>query len=146
MTNEDKETGFISHLAELRKRLINSFIFLIIFFIGCYFFAEHLYGFLVEPYAKAVKDDSTDRRSTALISSAELLASAERICDAWRRIFMAHADCFSSSAVPKVKVAHEQRKDHVDPEKFLTTASTQCNAENFIGKDSSMRWIAQDTS
>ena len=32
MTNDDKDTGFISHLAELRKRLIHSFIFLIIFF------------------------------------------------------------------------------------------------------------------
>jgi len=62
MNNEDKEAGFISHLAELRKRLINSFIFLIVFFIGCYFFAEHIYGFLVEPYAKAVKDDGSARR------------------------------------------------------------------------------------
>ena len=62
MTNEDKEGGFISHLTELRKRLIHSFIFLIIFFIGCYFFAEHIYGFLVEPFAKAVKDDGSDRR------------------------------------------------------------------------------------
>ena len=55
MSHDENETGFISHLTELRKRLINSFIFLIIFFIGCYFFAEHLYGFLVEPFAKAVK-------------------------------------------------------------------------------------------
>jgi sec-independent protein translocase protein TatC len=62
MNNEDKGSGFISHLTELRKRLINIFIFLIIFFIVCYFFAEHLYGFLVEPYAKAVKNDGTDRR------------------------------------------------------------------------------------
>jgi len=62
MSNEDNDTGFISHLAELRKRLIHSFIFLIIFFIGCYFFSEHLYGFLVEPYAKAVRDDGIERR------------------------------------------------------------------------------------
>ena len=62
MSHDDKESGFISHLAELRKRLINSFIFLIIFFIGCYFFAENLYGFLVEPFAQAVKDDGSDRR------------------------------------------------------------------------------------
>ena len=60
--NEEKNAGFISHLAELRKRLIHSFIFLIIFFIACYFFAEHLYGFLVDPYAKAVKDDDINRR------------------------------------------------------------------------------------
>ncbi len=61
-TKDDHDNGFISHLTELRKRLINSFIFLIIFFIGCYFFAESLYGFLVEPFAKAVKDDGTNRR------------------------------------------------------------------------------------
>ena len=62
MSQNDKEGGFVSHLAELRKRLIHSFIFLIVFFIGCYFFAEHLYGFLVDPFAQAVKDDGTDRR------------------------------------------------------------------------------------
>ena len=62
MNNDEKEGGFVSHLAELRKRLIHSFIFLIIFFAGCYFFAEHLYGFLVEPFANAVKNDGSDRR------------------------------------------------------------------------------------
>ena len=62
MRNEDQESGFISHLAELRKRLIHSFFFLIIFFVFCYLFAEHLYGFLVDPYAQAVKDDGTNRR------------------------------------------------------------------------------------
>ena len=62
MGNEDQDNGFISHLAELRKRLIHSFIFLMIFFVGCYVFAEYLYGFLVEPYAQAVKNDEVDRR------------------------------------------------------------------------------------
>ena len=45
MYNDDQDRGFVSHLAELRKRLIHSFIFLIIFFIGCYIFADHLSGF-----------------------------------------------------------------------------------------------------
>ena len=62
MTKSENEGGFVSHLTELRKRLIHSFIFLFIFFISCYFFSEHLYGFLVEPYAQAVKDNGTDRR------------------------------------------------------------------------------------
>ena len=62
MTKNDKEGGFVSHISELRSRLINSFIFLFIFFIFCYFFAEYLYGFLVEPYAQAVKEDSVNRR------------------------------------------------------------------------------------
>ena len=62
MTKNDKEGGFISHITELRTRLIHSFIFLFVFFIFCYFFAEYLYGFLVEPYAQAVKNDSIQRR------------------------------------------------------------------------------------
>ena len=62
MTHDENEGGFISHLTELRKRLIHSFIFLIIFFIVCYFFAESIYGFLVEPFAKAARDDGSDRR------------------------------------------------------------------------------------
>ena len=62
MTKNDNEGGFISHLVELRKRLIHSFIFLFVFFIVCYFFAEYLYGFLVEPYSNAVKNDEVERR------------------------------------------------------------------------------------
>ena len=63
MSDVDKnESGFISHLTELRKRLINSFICLIILFILCYLFSEHIYGFLVNPFAEAVKNDDVERR------------------------------------------------------------------------------------
>ncbi len=62
MTNSDNENSFISHLVELRKRLIHSFIFLFIFFIVSYYFAEYIYGFLVEPYSNAVKNDGFERR------------------------------------------------------------------------------------
>ncbi len=57
-----KQGSFVEHLTELRSRLINSFIYLFICFVICYFFAENIYGFLVEPYAQAVKDDETNRR------------------------------------------------------------------------------------
>ena len=57
-----KETSFVSHLTELRKRLIHSLIFIFIIFIIGYIFAENIYNFLVEPYAKAVKNDGIDRR------------------------------------------------------------------------------------
>ena len=59
--NETKE-GFVSHLIELRQRLIHTFIFLFIFFIVCYFFAENIYNFLLAPYADAVKGDGLNRR------------------------------------------------------------------------------------
>jgi|TARA_B100000953_G_scaffold221990_1_gene183757 sec-independent protein translocase protein TatC len=62
MTQNEDKTGFISHLAELRKRLIHCLIFLFTIFVICYFFSEYIYGFLVEPYSSAVKDDGTERR------------------------------------------------------------------------------------
>jgi|TARA_B100001971_G_C18067190_1_gene471098 sec-independent protein translocase protein TatC len=57
-----EKSSLISHLVELRQRLINSFIFLFSFFIICYFFSEEIYSFLVQPYADAVKNDNINRR------------------------------------------------------------------------------------
>ena len=60
--NKKNDTGFVGHLIELRQRLINSLIFLSILFVICYYFSEHIYGFLVDPYAQAVKNDDIERR------------------------------------------------------------------------------------
>ena len=62
--NDEKlnQTTFIEHLTELRSRLVKAIIYLFIFFIICYFFAEDIYSFLVKPYAEAVKDDEVNRR------------------------------------------------------------------------------------
>jgi len=57
-----KQASFVDHLSELRSRLKKSLIYFFIFFIICYIFAENIYGFLVEPYADAVKDDELNRR------------------------------------------------------------------------------------
>ena len=62
MSENNYETGFISHLTELRKRLINTLIFLLGLFIICYIFSDYIYGFLVEPYANAVREDGINRR------------------------------------------------------------------------------------
>ena len=59
MTNDN---SFTSHFIELRSRLLNSLIFIFIIFIISYIFADHIYAFLVEPYAKVVKEDDTSRR------------------------------------------------------------------------------------
>jgi sec-independent protein translocase protein TatC len=57
-----KQSSFIEHLIELRSRLIKSIVYLFIFFIICYYFAENIYSFLLSPYADAVKDDPNSRR------------------------------------------------------------------------------------
>ena len=54
--------SFTSHFIELSSRPLNSLIFVFIVFIISYIFAEHIYSFLVEPYANAVKDDQISRR------------------------------------------------------------------------------------
>jgi sec-independent protein translocase protein TatC len=54
--------SFTSHFVELRSRLIKSILFILIIFIVSYTFADHIYSFLVEPYANAVKDDPVSRR------------------------------------------------------------------------------------
>ena len=59
MTNSN---SFTSHFVELRSRLLNSIIFILVIFIISYIFAEQIYNFLVEPYANAVKDDENSRR------------------------------------------------------------------------------------
>ena len=59
MTNSN---SFTSHFVELRSRLLNSLIFILVIFIISYIFAEQIYNFLVEPYADAVKDDQNSRR------------------------------------------------------------------------------------
>ena len=63
MNEEDnKQTSFVGHLTELRSRLVKSIVYLFIFFVVCYFFAENIYNFLLTPYADAVRDDPINRR------------------------------------------------------------------------------------
>ena len=54
--------SFTSHFVELRSRLIKSIVFIFFIFVLSYTFAEHIYTFLVNPYAEAVKNDPTSRR------------------------------------------------------------------------------------
>ena len=64
MNNKTKEESgsFISHLVELRSRLIKSFLFLLIAFVISYIFSEEIYNFLVKPYSSAVIENNLDRR------------------------------------------------------------------------------------
>jgi len=63
MKNDNQKQGnFVSHLTELRTRIIRSFYFLILFFLISYYFSEEIYSFLVQPYADAVKNDIQERR------------------------------------------------------------------------------------
>ena len=44
-----KEMTLIDHITELRKRLLWSFVYIIIIFVICFYFAENLFAFLARP-------------------------------------------------------------------------------------------------
>ncbi|MAH02984.1 MAG: twin-arginine translocase subunit TatC [Candidatus Pelagibacter sp.] len=63
MKNDSNKQGtFVSHLTELRTRLINSIYLLFVFFLISYYFSEEIYRFLVQPYAGIVENDGQERR------------------------------------------------------------------------------------
>ena len=54
---DDKQMPLLDHLIELRNRLMVSVIALLVGFIACYVFAEHIYAFLVQPLAGALEGE-----------------------------------------------------------------------------------------
>jgi sec-independent protein translocase protein TatC len=60
--NENNQNSFTEHFTELRSRLLKSILFILFIFVVSYTFAQEIYNILVDPYAKAVKDDGTSRR------------------------------------------------------------------------------------
>jgi sec-independent protein translocase protein TatC len=58
---DDRQMPLLDHLIELRNRLIYSCAAMLIGFVICYFFADHIYAFLVRPLAN-VYQGQTGRR------------------------------------------------------------------------------------
>ncbi len=59
--SEDKKMPLLDHLIELRSRLLRSVIALFVTFLVCFYFAEQLYQFLVQPLADILSEKG-DRR------------------------------------------------------------------------------------
>jgi len=53
----DKQMPLLDHLIEFRNRLVYSVGALLIGFVTCYIFAEHIYAFLVQPLADALQGE-----------------------------------------------------------------------------------------
>lgn len=62
---DDSKAPLLDHLVELRTRLIRSVIAIAVLFFACYFVAEPIYGFLVQPLAELY-----DREGARLIFTA----------------------------------------------------------------------------
>ncbi len=62
MSIDDSKAPLLDHLIELRRRLVHSFVSIIILFFVCYFFAADIYAFLVSPLADVLEHEEGNRR------------------------------------------------------------------------------------
>ncbi|MDF2764834.1 MAG: TatABCE protein translocation system subunit [Rhodospirillales bacterium] len=60
--SDDKKMPLLDHLIELRSRLLRAVIALFVAFGICFYFAEPLYAFLVQPLAEILIEKGLDRR------------------------------------------------------------------------------------
>ena len=58
---EDKQMPLLEHLIELRNRLVYAVAALFVAFLVCYFFAEEIYAFLVQPLANELEGEDGRR-------------------------------------------------------------------------------------
>ena len=56
---EDTEQSFISHLIEIRSRLLRVVIVVLVIFLGLFSFAEELYGWLAQPLLRYLPESSS---------------------------------------------------------------------------------------
>jgi sec-independent protein translocase protein TatC len=50
------QMSFLDHLDELRRRLIRSFVFVFVVFMGCWFVSDYIYNFLAIPVQRALAE------------------------------------------------------------------------------------------
>ena len=53
-----QEMSLIDHLTELRKRLLWSFLYILIIFIACFYYADELFAFLAKPLVNLLDIES----------------------------------------------------------------------------------------
>lgn len=62
MSVDETKAPLLDHLIELRRRLIHSFVSIILLFFVCYYFATDIYAFLVSPLADVLAQEGGNRR------------------------------------------------------------------------------------
>lgn len=94
-TNRGKEEelggqmSFLEHLDELRRRLVRSFLFVIIAAAGCFYFSGQIYAFLAAPVQKALAEAQRRQLPIAGYTGTETIATLTTLKenDAGRYVF-----------------------------------------------------------
>src|SRR6187431_65946 len=84
-----RQMSFLEHLDELRRRLVNSVIIIVIAFMGCWFLSGYIYNFLSIPIRQALSEASRRELPIAGITGQEKILSLDNLKegDAGRYIF-----------------------------------------------------------
>ena len=62
MSVDETKAPLLDHLIELRRRLVYSFVSIIVLFFFCFYFAADIYAFLVSPLADVLAQEGGNRR------------------------------------------------------------------------------------
>ena len=107
------QMSFLEHLDELRKRLVHSVIFVVLTFVLCFAFSEHIYEFLSVPIRQALSEAARRELPVEGITGQEkILALSEiREGDAGRYIFDRATKIGAALVVPGSTVAAQVARD-----------------------------------
>ena len=75
---DEKAMPLLDHLIELRSRLLNSLIAILVLFFVCYYFAPEIYDFLVAPLADVLEEMGGQRRLIFTALSADKVDKADK--------------------------------------------------------------------
>jgi len=78
-TRGGAQMSFLEHLDELRRRLVNSVIIIVIFFLACWFVSDRIYNFLSVPIRKALSEASRRELPVSGITGNEKVLAVDNL-------------------------------------------------------------------
>lgn len=107
------QMSFLEHLDELRKRLVNSVIIIVLAFIVCFYFSERIYGFLEVPIRRALSKAQRASLPIAGLTGSEGTRSLSslRQGDTGRYIFNRSTNLGTTVVAPGASVASKVDRD-----------------------------------
>lgn len=106
--------SFLAHLDELRKRLVNSVIIIVIAFVFCFYFSDEIYGFLSVPIRQALSDASRRNLPISGLTGNEAILSLDEIRegDSGRYVFDRATSMSTTVVSPGATVSARVARDH----------------------------------
>jgi sec-independent protein translocase protein TatC len=108
------QMSFLSHLDELRKRLVNSVIIIVIAFFVCFYFSNQIYDFLSVPIRQALNEASRRNLPVSGITGDEKMLALDQLKegDTGRYVFDQATNLGTTVVSPGAAVSARVARDH----------------------------------